>query len=140
MAVVLDSAGEPFSDAASLLNYSFDGFEERTLVAAGRSFGTVSIQGRDVGVVALDQLEALVPVGATISRDVQVTPELTFPPAEGEQVADLVVSADGSRIGRVPLVVSSVPPPAPPPTGTWWGRAAGATVNALSGLVHALFG
>jgi D-alanyl-D-alanine carboxypeptidase (penicillin-binding protein 5/6) len=140
VAVVLGSAGEPFSDAATLLNYGFDGFQEQTLVGQGESFGTVPIQGRDVPVEATASLEMLVPVETGISKEVEVDPGLKFPPTVGEQVARLAVSAEGTVLGRVPLVVSTVPAPAQPPSGAWWSRATGATVRAVSGLLHALFG
>ncbi len=45
VSVVLGDTSEPFSDAAALLNYGFDGFERRLLVEEGEPFGTVPIQG-----------------------------------------------------------------------------------------------
>ncbi len=138
--VVLGDPGEPFSDAAALLNYGFDGFERRLLVEEGEPFGTVSIQGRKVAVAAGGRVDSLAPVGAEILKEVRINPGLTFPPTAGQQVAHVTVSASGQQLGRVPLVVSIVPPPPPPRPGTWWGRAATAAAGAVSSFVHALFG
>lgn len=138
--VVLGDPGEPFSDAAALLNYGFEGFERRLLIEEGEPFGTVSIQGREVAVATGGRIERLVPVEADILRQVRINPGLAFPPTAGQQVAHVTVSASGQQLGRVPLVVSSVPPPPPPRPGTWWGRVVTSAASAVSSLVHALFG
>jgi D-alanyl-D-alanine carboxypeptidase len=140
-AVVLGAPGEPFSDAAELLDYGFTAFERRRLVDAGDRFGTVDVQGRAVPVGAARPLEALVRTDATVHETVVARPGTTFPPSLGEPVATLVVRSPQSVVRRMPLVVLDVPPPGPPErAGPWWRRAADSLFDAVSRLVSALFG
>jgi len=141
VAVVLGEPGEPFSDAAALLNYGFAAFERRSLVDAGEQVVSVPIDGRQVPVAAGSGLVGLVPIGAEVQREVSVDPGVSFPPGVGETVGDLKVSVPGLRVGTVPLVVVSVPgPPSPAEPGPWWHRATSSVVSALDGVLSALFG
>ena len=65
---------------------------------------------------------------------------ITFHLHAGERVAVLKVTIPGLTVGRVPLVVSSVPPPPPIEDAPWWDRAAGAVFDALTSAFHALAG
>ncbi|HEY7401168.1 MAG TPA: D-alanyl-D-alanine carboxypeptidase family protein [Actinomycetota bacterium] len=142
IAVVLGEPGEPFSDAAALLNYGFDAFEVHTFVHANESFGEVSIEGGSVPVAASSDLVALVPTTAVgeAKRLVAVDPGAAFPPAPGEQVGTVRVSIPGHRLGSVPLLVTSVPDPPPVDDAPWWRRAAGAVAGAVSGVLGSLIG
>ena len=140
LAVVLGEPGEPFSDAASLLNYGFDAFERRMLIQAGESLESVDVGGRSVSVRAGDSLRGLVPVEGTVSKAVVLEDHLAYPPARGEEIGVVRISSGSKVLGQVPLVVSGVPPPPPPEPGAWWARAAGAVVDAGNGILDALFG
>lgn len=138
VAIVLDAPREPFSAAASLLNYGFEGWETDTIVVAGQPEGTVGIRGGSVQVVAGEELSALLPViEGDIRTSVAVDPRAAYPPEPGETVATLVVRADGGVLGRVALIVPEVPP-APASSGPWWVRAAVAVGGALADAIHAL--
>ncbi len=142
LAVVLGERGEPFSDAATLLNYGFAAFERRVLIHAGRSLGTIRIDGRAVPVEAGAALEGLVPVRADVRRVIEVDSGVRFPPVPGQAVGRVVLSMAGGGpiLGDVPLVVTDVPPPPPlQDDGPWWSRAAGAVVHAGTSVVDALF-
>ena len=139
VAIVLDAPREPFSSAASLLEYGFEGWEDDELVAEGDALGTVDIQGGTVPVVAGSDLEALVPVRddqEVVDRAV-VDPRAAFPPPPGAEVGVLVVRRGADVLGRVPLVVAAVPP-APPTSGPWWWRAADAVGGAVVDGIRAL--
>ena len=140
LAVVLGEPGEPFSDAASLLNYGFEAFERRMLIQAGESLESVDVGGRSVSVRAGDSLRGLVPVEGTVSKAVVLEDHLTYPPARGEEIGVVRISSGSKVLGQVPLVVSGVPPPPLPEPGAWWARAAGAVVDAGDGVLDALFG
>ena len=142
VAVVLGSSGEPFSNAAALLNHGFAGFTEQRFVRAGEPAGTVALPGGAVDVTAGSGLEALVPVAAVerATRTVTVGPGASYPPAPGEQVATMQVAIPGLVLGEVPLVAEAIPPPPPLPEGPWWARAAGAVVRAVGGAVSATLG
>jgi D-alanyl-D-alanine carboxypeptidase (penicillin-binding protein 5/6) len=141
VAVVLGSPHEPFSDAASLLNYGFEGFTQRTFLHEGDDLGSVSIRGGTVPVVAGATLSALILTSAIDRATIEllVAPDAAFPPAPDERIGSVRVSVPGLTVGVVPLVVPAVPPP-PPATGPWWARAAGAVGRSLTGAVDALAG
>jgi hypothetical protein len=92
-----------------------------------------------VPVVAGGDLEALVPVREPndVAQRPVVDPKAAFPPAPDEQVGFLVVHTGTVVLGRVPLVVPSVPP-APARSGPWWARAAGAVGGAVIDGIQAL--
>lgn len=141
LAVVLGATGEPFSEAAVLLDHGFVAFEERTLVQRGEQTGTVALPGGEVAVEAMRTLQVLVPATVTeLTRSVRPYPGSAFPPALGEPVADLVVSAGARELGRVPLVAVDVPPPPEPEGVAWWSRAARSFAAAAANAAVALFG
>jgi serine-type D-Ala-D-Ala carboxypeptidase (penicillin-binding protein 5/6) len=140
VAVVLGAPGEPFSAAAALLNYGFDAFERRTLLREGERLDDVVVGGRSVSVSAGGDVLGLVPSAATVSRTVELEPHVAFPPARGEEIGIVRISARGRTVGEAPLVVVGVPGPPPPEAGSWWSRASGALVDATGGVLEALFG
>jgi D-alanyl-D-alanine carboxypeptidase (penicillin-binding protein 5/6) len=143
VAVVLGSPGEPFSDAATLLNYGFDAFTQQRFVKTGESAGTVAIPGGAVEVRTAAALEALVPTRsvARATRTVIVDPAAAYPPAPGERVATLRVAIPGLVLGDVPLVAADVPPPPPVDDGgPWWARATRAVTHAAAGAIHGALG
>jgi D-alanyl-D-alanine carboxypeptidase (penicillin-binding protein 5/6) len=141
LAVVLGEPGEPFSDAAALLNYGFASFDRRTLVRQGTSLGTVQVDGRPVGVAAGTGLDGLVPTNTPVRRTVAVDPAVRFPPGRGQAIGTLTLGVPGLTLGEVPLVVTDVAPPPPlEDGGSWWSRAVGSVARAGGSLVDALFG
>jgi D-alanyl-D-alanine carboxypeptidase (penicillin-binding protein 5/6) len=141
VAVVLGAPRDAFSDAAALLDHGFFAFERREVIAAGEPLGTVEISGREVPVASGGSLVALVPRGAEVARRIAVDPGAAFPPLPGQAVGAVTVSVPDLRIGRVPLVVASVPAPPPPrEPGPWWARAVGSLVRAAAAVLDALIG
>jgi hypothetical protein len=69
---------------------------------------------------------------------VRLDPAAPFPPATGDAIATVDVTAGGKEIGSVPLVATARPEPPPPPPGGWFGRTVGAIHAALSAGVSAL--
>ena len=141
IAVVLGSPGEPFSEAAALLDYGFTAFEQREVLREGASLGSVEIDGHAVPVAAGGSLEGLVRTEAEVHTDVTVDPTAAFPPFPGEAVGTVTVRTPGLHIGGVPLVVTDVPPPPPPEDpGPWWRRAATSVLGAIDRVLDSLFG
>ena len=140
VAVILGAPGEPFSAAATLLNYGFDAFERRTLLREGEPLDDVDVGGKSVSVRAGGDVRGLIPAAATVSRTVELESHVAFPPARGEEIGTVRVTAGGRVVGEVPLVVAGVAAPPPPEPGSWWARAAGALVDAGGGILDALFG
>jgi D-alanyl-D-alanine carboxypeptidase (penicillin-binding protein 5/6) len=140
VAVVLGAPGDAFSDAAALLDHGFAAFTQHVFVRAGEPNGVVSLAGGGVPVEAGADLTALVPTAALgdIREQVIVDPAAAYPPAPGERVAGLRITLPGLTVGRVPLVVSSVPPPPAIGDEPWWERTAGAVAGAVKAAVHAI--
>jgi D-alanyl-D-alanine carboxypeptidase (penicillin-binding protein 5/6) len=137
VAIVLGDRNEAFSEAATLLDHGFEGFREATFVEADEAIGTGAIKGGAVPVKAADSIIALVPTAqlGRVERRVVISSKAVFPPAPGERIGTLKVTAPGMSLGTSPLTVSSVPPP--PPTGgdPWWLRAADAVGKALGDAI-----
>lgn len=140
VAVVLGESGEPFSDAAALLNYGFEGFEQRMLVRSGTSLGAVEVAGREVVVTVAGSLERLVPVDAPVSRTVVLDDHVPYPPPRGSSVGVLRVTVGDLVVGVLPLLVAGVPPPPEPEPGSWWSRSVGSVFEAVGAVVDDLFG
>jgi D-alanyl-D-alanine carboxypeptidase (penicillin-binding protein 5/6) len=138
--VILGEPGEPFSDAAALLNYGFDAFERRPLVRAGEQMPAVDVDGRTVSVVAGASLTGLVPAAERVQRVNVPDERIPYPPPRGQAIGVVQVTAGGRSFGEVPLVVAGVPPPPPPEEGSWWSRAVGSVLEAGTGVLEALFG
>jgi D-alanyl-D-alanine carboxypeptidase (penicillin-binding protein 5/6) len=140
VSVVLGEPSEAFSDAAALLDYGFRAFQHVTFVDAKQAFDPVQMHGEAVPVAAQARLEGLVPAGAPTSTrsSVALDPGAPFPPAVGDPVATVKVTAGGDPIGTVPLVATARPRPPPPPAGGWLGRSLGAVRDAVSDALGAL--
>jgi len=142
VAVVLGASGEGFSDAAELLNYGFTAFTRYTFARNGEPKGVVTLVGGSVPVETGGELEALVPIAAldSVSEETVVDPRVGYPPVPGERVAGLVVRIPGLTVGRVPLIVSSVPGPPPIEDLPWWGRVASTVGRAIERTLEAIAG
>ena len=140
VAVVLGQPGEPFSAAAALLNYGFEGFERRVLVRSGTSLDAVEVAGREVAVTVAGSLERLVPVDAPVSRTVVLDDRVPYPPPRGSSIGVLRVSVGDLVVGALPLLVAGVPPPPEPEAGSWWSRAVGSVFESVGAVVDDLFG
>jgi hypothetical protein len=125
-----------------LLDHGFAAFTEHTFVTAGEPNGVVTLPGGSVPVEVGADLSALVPIAALadVREQVVVDPSAAYPPAPGERVARLKITLPGLTVGRVPLVVSSVPPPPPIDDRPWWARAVATVADAIGTAVGAVRG
>ena len=142
VSVVLGAPGDAFSDAAALLDFGFTAFTDHRFVTTGDPAGIVSLPGGSVAVDVGGDLTALVPIASldAVRQQIVVDPSAAYPPAPGERVARLKITLPGITVGRVPLVVSSVPPPPPIDERPWWRRAVDALVSAFGSAVDAVRG
>jgi D-alanyl-D-alanine carboxypeptidase (penicillin-binding protein 5/6) len=139
VSVVLGEPGEPFSEAATLLDYGFAAFEQREVLREGDPLGTVQIDRHAVPVAAGGSLEGLVPTDAKVRRTIALDADAAFPPFPGEAVGTVTVSVPGMRIGDEPLVVTAVPAPPPPEeAGPWWRRALSSVLDAVDRVLGSL--
>ena len=140
VAVVLGAPGDAFSDAAALMDYGFAAFTQHTFVTHGEPNGVVTLPGGSVPVETGADLAALVPTASldAIQAEVRVLPGVAYPPAPGERVATLKITIPGLTVGRVPLVVSSVPPPPSIDDDPWWDRAAVTVFRAAEAAARAV--
>jgi D-alanyl-D-alanine carboxypeptidase (penicillin-binding protein 5/6) len=141
-AIILGSRDEAFSDAATLLNYGFEGFTDETFVRRGDDLGTVAIRGGAVAANAGSGLQALVPVAALeeVKRRIVVSRDAVFPPAPGERIGTLKVTVPGLTVGSVPVVVDAVPLPPPAGEADWWVRSLRAVGEGFGDVIAGLLG
>ena len=142
VSIVLDGDGEPFSDAAALLNYGFDGFTERTFVEEGEPVGDVRVRGGVVPAIAGADITALVPTADldAIEPSLLADPKAAYPPPVGERIGTIAITAPGVTYGSAPLFATRVELPPPPDGGPWWARAASAVGGAVVDVVTGLAG
>jgi D-alanyl-D-alanine carboxypeptidase (penicillin-binding protein 5/6) len=141
MAIVLGSPSEAFSEAATLLDYGFEAFTERTFVEAGEDLGTVEIEGGAVQGVAGDTLTALVPAREEhVRQRIVVADDAVFPPATGQRIGTMKITLPGVSVGTVPVIVDRIPLPPPAGEGPWWARAFGAVGGAIGDAVGGAIG
>jgi serine-type D-Ala-D-Ala carboxypeptidase (penicillin-binding protein 5/6) len=123
LAVVLGDDDEPFSDAAALLDFGIDGFEERRLVARGEEVDSVTVRGRLHPVVAAKGATRLVPVGVEVERSIRVRRAAGL--EVGDRVGTLVYRIPSGPIAIVALLVGerATQEPNGPPSpreDAWW--------------------
>jgi len=154
LTVILGEKGEPFSEAASLLDWGFASLEEATPVQQGDPVGTRRIGDSEVAMAAGETLTVLMP-----SRDVarvNVTARVEgpdWPVAVGDVIGVVKVAGPSGPLGEVPLVasaVSSVQSPSAAATPTpqsgededapWWLRLLRAIWDAITGFFERIFG
>lgn len=140
VSIVLDGDGEPFSDAATLLNFGFDGFTQRTFVEEGEPVGDVRVLGGTVPVVAGADIRALVPTAdlEAIEPTLVADPKAAYPPPVGERIGTIAITSPGVTYGSAPLLATRVELPPPPDGGPWWARAASAVGGAVLDVVGGL--
>jgi D-alanyl-D-alanine carboxypeptidase (penicillin-binding protein 5/6) len=127
--VVLGARGEPFSEAAALLNYGFEAYERRTVATAGGvppPEVNLSLSGRNIPLTADESLTVLVRREHDINLDFRLGDFPVPPIKKGEHVGELVVRSGGQELGSVDIVTRQAVP-AFPPQGVdprpWWRQA-----------------
>lgn len=120
--VVLGAPGEPFSDAAALLDYGFQAYERRQVVRLGDPLDPIRVAGRLVTVEAGDVLRVLLRRGDSVVEEMRPSRTLSLPLARGEQVGELVVSVSGQELGVVPVVTAEAVSATPAVRQVWWRR------------------
>lgn len=109
IAVVLDSSPAGlFSDAASLLNYGFNGFTREQIAGPDQVITSMPVRfgAGKVDLVPLQPVYYDFPAGVSpaVQSRVEVSQPLIAPISPGRQLGELILSWRGREIGRVPLV------------------------------------
>lgn len=154
LTVILGERGEPFSEAAELLDWAFASLKEATPIEEGDPVGTQIIGGSRVDMVAGETLTVLVPA-SEIAR-VDAVPQVRTsegPVAAGDVIGVVKVSGPSGALGVVPLVasvVSPAPTPSISPSATpqdggdedapWWLRLLRGIWDAITGFFERIFG
>ncbi|MCA1777716.1 MAG: D-alanyl-D-alanine carboxypeptidase [Loktanella sp.] len=105
----LETAEERAEEAESIVNWAFRQFAQRDVARAGTRIADADVWMGDassVGLTVAEDLSLLVPVMMQNALNAQVvyTGPLEAPVAEGEEVAELLITLDGLPDARVPLV------------------------------------
>ena len=139
LAVVLGGPTETaaFDDAAALLNFGFDEFQNVALVRRGERLGTATVGGLEIPAVAAADLVKLVRIDRvpSIKRFFTATPSLRLPVHAGQVVGEEAVWVAGRRITAVPTVTRAG---APTPPATSPGSAQTGQLQGAARLVIAL--
>lgn len=105
----LDSYTQRISESTRFMEWGFNAWQSRRLVASGGRIGAVQVQGGSasaVGLVAPRDLAITVPAGLVSERQAKIVYQgpVRAPIAEGQHIADLVVETPGMPAQRLPLV------------------------------------
>jgi len=124
IAVLLGSMGNNvWMEAATLLDYGFNGFVRSEVVGRGRSVASVKVAygTRDVTLVTAAPFSWSFPAGEpspAVRWDVRVPRPLVAPVQKGQEVGSLLLYSGERRLGAVPLVVAEDVPRAL--WASWW--------------------
>jgi D-alanyl-D-alanine carboxypeptidase (penicillin-binding protein 5/6) len=132
--VILGATREPFSEAATLLNYGFAAFERRRLVVRGERFEVV-VQGLRVPVSAVRGLELVLHRTAEVERRVEPNPGVRLPLEQGSELGRLIVQSDEVTVARVPLVAERGVAGAPVLPDSWLRDAWEAIVRVIAAIL-----
>lgn len=150
LAVILGERGEPFSEAAALLDWGYANLEEVTPVSEGGPLGSRDIAGSQVELVAGETLTVLV-----AKRDLERVEVLARvagaegPVQPGDVIGVVTVTGPSAPLGQVPLLAGEVSaardPASPPPSDDdddvpWWLRFLRSIWDAITGFFERLFG
>ena len=105
----LETTRNRAEEAASLVNWSFRQFTEKTVARAGEAIAQADVwMGREqsVGLVPAEDLTILLPVlgGDNVKAEVVYKGPVPAPIAQGQQLAELVITPDELPEIRLPLV------------------------------------
>ena len=104
--VVLDDENR-FSDAAAMLGYGFSHYDREKLVTAGNRYARLDVpyrRDKTVGLVAKENVRALVEKGSDAKRSVKITSNPPDSAKRGQKLGNIIVKVDGERVGETPLV------------------------------------
>lgn len=112
ISVVLHS-DDRYSDSIALLNYGFNHFEKKIILARGEMAKMLSVQEGQVletPAFPLEDVQALVPVKRPGAVKTLITlPENLKAPVKAGAVGTILVLVDGEPVAEVPLTTSGVP-------------------------------
>ncbi|MBC2777831.1 D-alanyl-D-alanine carboxypeptidase family protein [Parasphingopyxis marina] len=105
----LDSFSERISESVRFLEWGFNAWQSRRLIAAGGQVGTAQVQGGDaseVPLVAPRDLAVTTPAGLAGDREVLIryTGPVRAPITEGQHIADLIIRTPDMPEQQMPLV------------------------------------
>ena len=108
----LDSYNGRITEATRLMEWGFNAWDSRTLLAQGARVGAAQVQlggASEVGLVAPRDIAMTVPAGLASERQVKIvyTGPIKAPIAQGQHIADLVVEVPGMPPQRMPLVAET---------------------------------
>jgi D-alanyl-D-alanine carboxypeptidase (penicillin-binding protein 5/6) len=104
-------------DAIALFTWGSALYERRPIVAAGDLVNQLAVNGEaPVGVAAAAGLTSVVRKAATVDLVFDLPPEpLDLRPADGDPLGTVTYRSDGSILGRVRLVATTIPAASPTP-------------------------
>jgi len=98
-----------FDTAETLLDYGFENFQARTVLAEGQPAGAVSLRGgaqQSVPVVAGGELAGAIAVGMQFTVHYEYTPDLTAPVRKGDQIGTAYMQSGGETLASCPLLAA----------------------------------
>ena len=106
IAVTLNDRSD-WADHAALYEYGFAAYAQERAVTRGEAYTLAPVRGGVLTGVSLAAGESFfypVTEGDELTVSARLPEELTAPLAAGQEVGELIVSLNGSELGRVPLV------------------------------------
>jgi D-alanyl-D-alanine carboxypeptidase (penicillin-binding protein 5/6) len=107
----LDSYAERVTQSTRFMEWGFNAWQSQLLLSQGNQIGTARVQGggaSEVGLVAPRDLAVTLPAGLAANRQVSIAYEgpIRAPIAEGQHIADLVITTPDLPPQRLPLVAA----------------------------------
>ena len=98
-----------FDTAAALLDYGFENYQSKTVLASGQSAGTASLRGgesKSVAVVAGSDLTSAIAVGAQFTVHYSYIENLSAPIQKGDQIGTAYMKSGGETLASCPLLAA----------------------------------
>jgi serine-type D-Ala-D-Ala carboxypeptidase (penicillin-binding protein 5/6) len=109
IAVVLNSKGKKvYSDVKNLLDYGFDNYESRPIVAQDQKLDEIKLEGKTLPILSKEALNYSFGQGLSVpQKDIELKKDLKLPVKQGDIVGYLMVNFGETATNRLPIIAGA---------------------------------